>query len=171
MFGRAVAHALLDEVEIEHEIERGEDHDEHAEQEPDWPVRVNQRHLDSEEAEGETNKIHDEDSARRRGHAKSEVLSGLNHSGPVGDEERAERAECEKHRLADDAWICGLGEHRDAAERNALEPCVNQRGVLRPRVFEHGHQHHDETGDARDQNPDAKSRIVSPAVPDVQGCD
>src|SRR5829696_231473 len=62
--GRAALHAALDEVEVEHQVEGRDHHDDETDADREWARVVEEGHLHAEEAKDEARQVHDGDPAR-----------------------------------------------------------------------------------------------------------
>ncbi len=115
VFWSAHAHASFDHVEVEDQIERGDDHHEETETDTPGTAAVENADVDAEEAQDHSDKVEDGDAAGGGDHAELEALCGANNAGLVRHQHDQERAEGQAHGFDGDAMIRGLENCGDAA--------------------------------------------------------
>src|SRR5271170_4830220 len=80
IFRRANADARLDEIKIEHEIERRDNHHKNAEADSDGSRSVDRREMNAEKSEHDFNDVEERDTAGRGDDAETELFSNRNQS-------------------------------------------------------------------------------------------
>src|SRR5690606_40945449 len=83
--GRTLLDAGLDEVEVQHQVQRRDHHHEQAEADADDPGLVDEGDPDVEEAQHDRGQVHQGDAAGGRDHAQLEVLGGPDQAAAVGE--------------------------------------------------------------------------------------
>ena len=113
---RAPLRAGFDEVEVEHQVQRRDHHDEHAEQDAEQAALVDEADRLAEQHHREVDQIEQRDAAGGRHHAELEVLGGLDEARLVREQQAGQRSESEAHGLDHDARMARLEQGRQAAD-------------------------------------------------------
>ena len=137
---RTLGHAGFDEVEVQHQVQRGHDHHEQAESDAQPAGVVDHRHVDVEEAQHERGQVEQGDTAGGGDHAHLEVLGGLDHAAAVCEQQGGQGAEGQQHRLEHDARVLHVEQCRHGAQEQAFNQRVHRRGHRRPFLLEDGDQ-------------------------------
>ena len=145
--------ALLDEVEIQHQVQCGDRYHEQREHDADSAALVDEAEAaEAEQTHAEVDEVEQGDAARCRDDAQLEVLRRADQPAAVGQQQRRQRAEGQPDRLDHDARIAHLEHGRDRADEKALQQRVQRCGDGRPRLLEDRHQRDDESAEAADEH-------------------
>src|ERR1700733_13815367 len=112
----AVARAGFDHVEVEHQVERGDDHNEEAEADADDAAAVDCGNRDVEEAQHHLYEIKERNATGSRDDAQLEILRGADRARFVGEEHHGEHAEGQPDGVKRDAGIGLVELGRNTAE-------------------------------------------------------
>ena len=151
--GAPAARAPLDEVEVEHEVEGGDRHDDQAEEDADGPGIVDEADLTAEEVGHEADHVDEEHGPGGGDHTEAEVLRDPDHAGGVDDEQKEEDPDGEPNRLEHDPVVAELVDVGDRPQDKALDHGVERGGETGQRRLEHRDEGHDEPPEHRQEQP------------------
>ena len=144
---------LLDEVEIKHQVHRGDHDDEQAEADPKPAALVDVGNLLPEKTKDKRNQINERDAARGRHDAHAEFSRGADQAGAIRQQQPEERAEGEADGLQDDAVELRLVVGGQSAEEQPLQRAVERGSERRPFLLEDGDQANHEAADGAARHP------------------
>ena len=144
---RAARGAVLDEVEVQHEVHRSDADGEERDPDAEEPALVDVGHVHPEHAQYEREQVEQREAARRRRHAQPEVLRHRDEAHPVDGQQRERRPEGAEHGRHDGPGRPHLGAVADPAQERALRERVERRGDEGEPPCEARHEAKNEPGD------------------------